>query len=370
MQMKDFFNRTTNKHWQIEIDGQTIRTCLNGGKIKEIFCDSDFQVRNKASSLMMGQMRKGFVFQDPKATFGKAKCHRFVGKDSNGFMPLATSVDRDDFFLTRMVGDFQDEQLYHFDINGEILETISLGPKRMTYEQVLCPNDRLLLNNSYLLEQFSFQTRTLAAFANKKNSMRTMLDAAGDLVLWYTGEEIIVANLRSDVEVLRQAEKCKKSKDPGVGYYCQGVLSPLQTKLAYRVTESEYVLVDLKSSQSLVIANSGWHPFFSPDDQFFSVGGKFYQCSNGKEIENPFPFSILPDLQYSDTCAVKSRNNLMAVQQGRGNSPVEIWDLSSAKILASIKDPFVVREVNFDFTKNNLVMHTDYGAMSIYQCSY
>ena len=37
MQMKDFFNRTTNKHWQIEIDGQTIRTCLNGGKIKEIF---------------------------------------------------------------------------------------------------------------------------------------------------------------------------------------------------------------------------------------------------------------------------------------------------------------------------------------------
>lgn len=88
------------------------------------------------------------------------------------------------------------------------------------------------------------------------------------------------------------------------------------------------------------------------------------------EIENPFPFSILPDLQYSDTCAVKARNNLMAVQQGRGNSPVEIWDLSSAKILASIKDPFVVREVNFDFTKNNLVMHTDYGAMSIYQCSY
>ena len=72
-----------------------------------------------------------------------------------------------------------------------------------------------------------------------------MLDAAGDLVLWYTGEEIIVANLRSDVEVLRLAEKCKKSKDPGVGYYCQGVLSPLQTKLAYRVTESEYVLVDL-----------------------------------------------------------------------------------------------------------------------------
>jgi hypothetical protein len=77
MQMKNFFNRTTNKHWQIEIDGQTIRTCLNSGKIKEIFCDSDFQVRNKASSLMMGQMRKGSVFQDPKATFGDVKRNDF-----------------------------------------------------------------------------------------------------------------------------------------------------------------------------------------------------------------------------------------------------------------------------------------------------
>lgn len=368
MTKKYFFNPATSRHWRIEIDGHAIRTCLNEGRIKETLCETDFQVRQKASSLMMEQMRKGFVFQNPKASFGEAKCHRFVGKDSNGFMPLAASIDRDDFFLTRMVGDFQDEQLYHFDINGEILDTVSLGPKRMTYEQVLCPNDRLLLNNSYLLEQFSFQTRTLSAFANKKNSMRTMLDAAGDLVLWYTGEEIVVADFRSNVEVLRLSVKCRKSKEPGIGYYCLGVISPHQTKLAYRVAESEYVLVDLKTAQSLIIANSGWHPFFSPDDQYFSVGGKFYQCSNGKEIENPFPFSILPDLQYSDTCTVKSRNSLMAVQQGRGNSPVEIWDLSSAKMLASIKDPFVVREMSFAFTKSNIVVHTDYGAMSIYQC--
>ena len=52
---------------------------------------------------------------------------------------LAATLTRDDFFLTRMMGDFEDEILYHFDGNGEILETISLGAKRMTYEQVLCP---------------------------------------------------------------------------------------------------------------------------------------------------------------------------------------------------------------------------------------
>ena len=136
MMEKTFLNPATNKEWRIEIDGHTIRTCLNGGKVKEILCDSAFQVRSKAASAMMGQMRKGFVYQNRDAAVGQARCHRFVGKDSNGFMPLAAALTRDDFFLTRVVGDFEDEILYHFDGSGEILETVSLGAKRMTYEQV------------------------------------------------------------------------------------------------------------------------------------------------------------------------------------------------------------------------------------------
>ena len=89
---KTFLNPTTNKQWRIEIDGHTIRTCLNGGKVKEILCDSAFQVRSKAASAMMSQMRKGFVYQNRDAAVGQARCHRFVGKDSNGFMPLAASL--------------------------------------------------------------------------------------------------------------------------------------------------------------------------------------------------------------------------------------------------------------------------------------
>ena len=130
---KTFINSATNKQWCIEIDGLTIRTCLNGGKVKELLCDSAFQVKSKAASAMMGQMRKGFVYQNQNAAFGEAQCHRFVGKDSNGFMPLATALTRDYFFLTRVVGDFEDEILYHFDGNGEIIETISLGAKRMLF---------------------------------------------------------------------------------------------------------------------------------------------------------------------------------------------------------------------------------------------
>ena len=197
---KTFLNPATNKQWRIEIDGHTIRTCLNGGKVKEILCDSAFQVKSKTA------------YQNPEAAVGQARCHRFVGKDSNGFMPLAAALTRDDFFLTRVVGDFEDETLYHFDGSGEI--------KRMTYEQVLCPNNTLLMNNSYLLQQFSLRSHEITPFANKKNSMKTMLDVSGDLALWYTGEEIVVFDFGSNTEVWRETVKCKKSKDPNFAYYC------------------------------------------------------------------------------------------------------------------------------------------------------
>ena len=237
------------------------------------------------------------------------------------------------------------------------------------YEQVLCPNDTLLLNNSYLLQQFSLRTHEITPFANKKNSMKAMLDQSGDLTLWYTGEEIVVFDFGSNTEVWREAVKCKKSKDPNFAYYCFGMLSPRQSKAAYRVTEGEYALVDLKSAQKVVISNASWHPFFSPDDQCFSVGGKFYLTQTGEEMDNPFPFSVRQGLSFSDTCTVRTRGSLMAVQQDRGSSPIEVWDTGNGQLLATIDDPFVVRQVNFAFTQSGLVLHTDYGAMSIYSCA-
>ena len=70
---------------------------------------------------MMGQMRKGFVYQNRDAAVGQARCHRFVGL----YVYLFAALTRDDFFLTRVAGDFEDEILYHFDGSGEILETVS-----------------------------------------------------------------------------------------------------------------------------------------------------------------------------------------------------------------------------------------------------
>lgn len=366
---KTFINPDTSKEWWVEIDGYHIKSCLNNGKIKELTCKSDYDVKNKTSQIIMEKMRKGFIYQNPKALFGEVKGYQYVGRNYNGSLPIAASLSREDFFITRIVGDFEDEILYHFDENANLLEKQSLGAKRMTYRQVLCADQMILMDNSYLIEQLSLENREITPFANQKDSFQSMLDAKGEIALWYTGEEIVVYDFKTHKEVWSEKVNCQETKEVFASYYCEGLLSPSQTKVAYRTQEKGYVLVDLKSAQKIFIENSGWHPFFSPDDQYFSVGGRFYLCDTGEEIHNPFAFEIEQDLTYYDTCILKTNGELMAVQQSSGgNAPIEIWDYNSGKLLTKIEDILTVKKACFEFTKSNLVLHTDYGAVSIYKC--
>ncbi len=366
---KTFINPVTGKEWWITVDGLKINTCLNNGKVKEIICEANWQLKSKASSAMMEQMRKGFIYQNPDAPLGEATCHQFVGKNHNGFMPIAASITRDDFFITRIVGDFEDERLYHFDKDGNTLETVSLGAKRMTFEQALCANETILMNNHHLIECFSLNDSKMTPFANKKGSMQTMLDAKSELALWYTGEEIIVFDFKNNTEIWREKVSCQKTGQAFSSYYCMGQLSPQQTKVAYRTEAWGYVIVDLKSFKKVLIQNPDWHPFFSPDDQCFSVGGRFYSCETGEEVECPFPFSVKQGLSYLETCRTQTNGSLMAFQQDRGDSPIEIWNYQSRQLLAKIEDIFTVKHASFAFTKNNLIVHTDYGAVSVYRCT-
>ena len=97
---KVFVNPDTNKEWWIEVNEQEIKTCLNNGKVKETIFDNDYDVKRKAASMMMEKMRKGFIYQNSAAEFGQVSCYQFVGNSYNGFMPIASSTSRDDFFVT------------------------------------------------------------------------------------------------------------------------------------------------------------------------------------------------------------------------------------------------------------------------------
>lgn len=95
-----------------------------------------------------------------------------------------------------------------------------------------------------------------------------------------------------------------------------------------------------------------------------SISGRFYDCENGEVISNPFPFDIPSgDVKINGQIMAMCRNNL-----GREKF-IELWDYSSGEQLAVIDDIFAVKRVAFEFTRNNLILHSDWGAVSIYNCS-
>ncbi len=237
----------------------------------------------------------------------------------------------------------------------------------MTYNQVLCANNTLLINNSYQIECFSIDSKLNTAFSNRKDSLLSMLDVQGDLALWYTGEEIVVFDFQEQKTIWAKKILCQKCDEYFTHYYCEGLLSPKQSKVAYRTEKRGYVIVDLKTTEEILIENSDWHPFFSPDDKYFSVGGKVYLCETGMEIENPFPFEIQAGLTYFDTFSVKTNGRLMALRQGHGGNPlIEIWDYEKRELLTKIKDIFTIKQCVFDFTESSLVVHNDSGVVSVY----
>lgn len=148
-----------NKTWSIEIESESeesktaiIRTCFNHGRITEkIFEGTPYDRKNKYIQKIMAQLRKGYVYKNPDANDWEPCFHGFVDKPYTGFMPIAANKKRGDFYLIRVKGDFEDEIIYHYDENGNLLDQNSLGAKRLTYRARL--ND----DGSIILQERNFE---------------------------------------------------------------------------------------------------------------------------------------------------------------------------------------------------------------------
>lgn len=74
---------------------------------------------------------------------------------------------------------------------------------------MLCADGTLLLNNSYLIERFFPDDNRLTSFANKRNSMKTMLNCNGELTLWYDGDKFVLYNFLEGREVWNEEVECE-----------------------------------------------------------------------------------------------------------------------------------------------------------------
>lgn len=135
----------TKKTWYIEVDGTIIRSCLNNGKVIE---KSEKYTADKAVQKVMEKLRKGFVCYHTDSHSKERIKHTFLGSSYTGFMPIAAREDRDDFYVLRVVKQFEDELLYHYTADGTLLSTVHLGADRMTYHAILNEDGTLYFDKS------------------------------------------------------------------------------------------------------------------------------------------------------------------------------------------------------------------------------
>lgn len=232
------FHPDTEKYWQITVEGNNICTCLNHGKEK---IKEEKYPEEKAIQAVMAQFRKGFLYSNPGAQVWEPVMHRYVNNIYTGFMPIASRPDREDFYILRTEGSFEDEIIYHYDGAGHLLSTCRLGAKRLTFDAIMESDGTLYLNNDHHIEHF---------------------------------------------------------------YPDQGRLE----------------LEDSDKNQAM----------------FAEKGTQAVACKNLKATEN-------------EDC-----------------KGIEIRDTRTDKLLTVVRNEFTVHNANYSFSSNRLIVHTDYGVLSIY----
>ncbi|MDE7121703.1 MAG: hypothetical protein K2O42_06035 [Oscillospiraceae bacterium] len=139
-------NPETNKTWRISVEGNHITTQLENRTPKTIevkYADE------KAVQLIMAQLRKGFIYSNPDAAIWEPCFHTYLNRIYPGFLPIAANRNRNDFYVFRVAGQFEDEVIFHFDSSGKYLNSYHLGKDRLTYRAKLLDDGRIVLNSTY-----------------------------------------------------------------------------------------------------------------------------------------------------------------------------------------------------------------------------
>ncbi|MGN0466001.1 MAG: hypothetical protein ACI4F9_06580 [Lachnospiraceae bacterium] len=365
----EFLNPQTGKKWRIEIQRNIIQTYSNNRKWKRVYND-EIEAKKEFKKKILSHLRKGFIYLNPAARWGEIRTQFSLGRNSyTGFMPIATREDRDDFFVLYIVGDFEDEILCHYNEDGKLLSKYSLGADRLSYKIVWGKDDKIYLNNLHQIERFSPTVNELEIIADTKDSPQSMLDLKGNHILWFTGKEIVVYDMTKKKYIWRREVVCQKTDIVHTIYYHIALLSQTGNKLLYRVEKEGYHLIDLVTQKEYFIDNQGWHSFFSPDDCYVNIDGITYDTETGNQVLNPFDFTVKENITIFDACDVISRNSLMAVRQELRKNPLEIREYKNLKISKTIKVsyPYMAQNYNFAFSKNNLVIYTDLGIVTLYR---
>ncbi len=368
---KTFINPKTKKIWQIEITDTGFLTCLNHGKVKETVCKNDFDIRSKSAGAMRAQMKKGFVYQNSEAAPFEPISQVFVTDSNTGFMPIGANKFQDDFYVVGVEKDFVDEYVLHMMPTGEIVNKFSLGERRLSYNVVLQGKEQLYMNNSYRLECLEPATGELHFFSDTLNSQRMILDGNGELVLYYDGEKLVLSD--GETSIWEKAISFERNDAHHFSYYCFGTLSGDGRYILYRCSAEGYCLVDVVAKTEQLIENKALIAFFLWNNEYVAIGDKYYSVKDAavqdKELL-PVPLPYKTDYP-TKNIGVIFNGKYMAVRENCWEmipkKGVQIWDCEKMKLLTTIQDEFIIKDISMAFAGKNLVIFSDYGVVSVYR---
>lgn len=369
---KNFINLSTGKTWWIEITDTGFLTCLNNGKIKETVCAKSFQIHSKAQSAMKAQMKKGFVYHNPEAQLFEPIAHTFVTNCYTGSMPIGANKSQEDFYVVGIEGQFKDEYILHISPTGEVKNRYSLGAERLSFRAVLQGNAYLYLNNNYRLERFDVVSGENTFLSDTLNSIKMILDGNGERVLYYDGTDLVLSD--GNRAIWKKGVSFEKNNTYLFHYYCFGILSDDGNYILYRCSESGYYLVDVAGKKEQFIENTDWGAFFTWTSEYVVIGDKYYSVKDALVEEReilPFPLPNKWECPRENKYVV-SNGDLVAVKEVAWDTipqrGVQIWDCAKRELLATIEDDFIVKDFSMAFAGENLVIYSDYGVVSVYNC--
>lgn len=368
---KHFTNIENGKDWWIEITDTGFLTCLNNGKVKETICKSDYEIKSKSASAMRAQMKKGFVYKNVDAAPFEVISHVYVTDGYTGFMPIGASENRDDFFVVGFKKDIEEEFAINIMPTGEILNRISLGKNRLSYNIRLSENDKLYLNNNYRLECLNTLSGELTFISDTLYGQKMILDGNGKLVLYYDGEKLVLSD--GNKAIWEKEVDFEKNESYHFTYYCFGVISRDGKYFLYRCNVDGYYLVDVENNTEKFIENKALNPFFIWNSEYFVIGDKYYSVKDASSIDEellPFKLPYMDNFPKKESVVISNGKYIAMREKCHELNPgdgVEIWDCETMKLLTTIKDEFIVRNFSMAFAGNNLVVYSDYGVVSVYR---
>ncbi|MEF3308120.1 hypothetical protein PV433_04300 [Paenibacillus sp. GYB004] len=359
-------DKASGKTWSIQQDGNRIFTTGNGGKPKEKTFENPEQAAKHVQKEVWSRLKKGMVLLNPEADAGQPVLHRYIGGGYTGSMPLAPVEDTNTFYCSYVVNQFEKEDVYLLDDQGETRKTYELPGGPMIFDMRFCPElNVLLMNRDHQIIGLSAGNGEVRAYTAVSRHPVSALALSGASAVWYDDPNLVVYDLRADA--VRYTRQVTPELYGGHSPQLCAVLSPDGSRMAYCAQSDEIVIVDLatgreqpisKAKQAMTASMS-----FSPDGRYLFTQEEYGSWSLlAYDVAEPAKSEDW-DLGEIKSYAIHTGKNLLAVYK---YGKVRLYDLDTREQTLVLDVEHVVKTCYLAFTKDRLAVYTDYGCVSLY----